>query len=138
MPPYVPDPTTFDIDLSMSDLDIKNLLSWGFNFVRLGVLWEAVETSPDTFNDTYLTEMESLINRLGQNGIYTLVDSHQDVYSRHTCGEGFPDFYTTEQYVSQECPGILGSILQMLGLCKSIQDYGFRYDENGDPLVEVC
>jgi len=39
-------------------------------------MWEAVERTPGQYNMTYLDEVESLINRLGQRGIYTLVDMH--------------------------------------------------------------
>ena len=67
---------------SLTDAELDQLVNWGFNFVRLGVMWEAVERVPDTFNDTYLDEVESLINRLGEKGIYTLVDAHQDVLAR--------------------------------------------------------
>jgi len=66
MPPYVPDPTNFDIDLSMTDEDIANLKSWGMNLVRLGVLWEAVEVSEGVYNTSYLEQMGDLINRMGQ------------------------------------------------------------------------
>jgi endoglycosylceramidase len=63
--PYIPDSEKFDPYLSLSDFDIDNLVNWGFNFVRLGVMWESVERSPGVFNDTYLDEVEKLINRLG-------------------------------------------------------------------------
>jgi endoglycosylceramidase len=56
-------------------------------------MWESVETAPGVYNDTYLHEVEELINKLGEKGIYTLVDSHQDVMARLVCGEGMPDFY---------------------------------------------
>jgi endoglycosylceramidase len=46
------------------------------NFVRLGVMWEAVERSPGVYDDAYLDKVEELINRLGKAGIYTLVDMH--------------------------------------------------------------
>ena len=62
--------------LSLTDEDIDNLVRWGFNLVRLGVMWEAVERTPGAFNLTYLGEVEKLINRLGEKGIYTLVDAH--------------------------------------------------------------
>ena len=45
MPPYVPDYDTFDLDLSLTEEDMNNLVKWGFNFVRLGVIWEALEVS---------------------------------------------------------------------------------------------
>ena len=66
------------------------------NFVRLGVMWEAVERSAGEYDDAYLDKVETLINKLGAAGIYTLVDAHQDVFARSICGEGVPDFYAKE------------------------------------------
>ena len=74
--PYIPQDNAFDPDLSLTDAEIDQLKSWGFNFVRLGVMWEAVETAPGLYNDTYLDRVENLINKLGQKGIYSLVDAH--------------------------------------------------------------
>lgn len=59
-------------------------------------MWEAVEISAGKYNETYLNEVEKLINKLGEKGIYTMVDSHQDVISRYSCGEGIPNFYAKE------------------------------------------
>lgn len=78
---------------SLNEEDIQNLKKWGMNFVRLGVMWEAVETKPGVYDLDYLNQVEILINRLGEAGIYTLVDAHQDVFARAFCGEGMPDFY---------------------------------------------
>ena len=74
--PYIPDTQNFDPQLSLTDKELDDLVNWGFNFVRLGVMWEAVERTPGQYNMTYLDEVESLIKRLGQRGIYTLVDMH--------------------------------------------------------------
>lgn len=74
--PYIPQRDVFDAQLSLTDAEIDQLVGWGFNFVRLGVMWEAVERTPDAYNSTYLDQVEGLINRLGQKGIYTLVDAH--------------------------------------------------------------
>ena len=60
----------------MNDEDIKNLRDWGFNFVRLGLMWEAVEMAPGQYNQTYLDEVDELITKLGEAGIYTMVDAH--------------------------------------------------------------
>ena len=91
--PYIPDRDNFDSQLSLTDKELDDLVKWGFNFVRLGVMWEAVERSPGQYNMTYLDEVENLIDRLGQRGIYTLVDMHQDILARKICGEGIPNFY---------------------------------------------
>ncbi len=66
------------------------------NFVRLGVMWEAVERQAGVYDADYLTAIDKLITKLGEAGIYTLVDAHQDVLARMMCGEGFPDYYMKE------------------------------------------
>ena len=107
--------------------------------VRLGVMWESVERSQGVYNDTYLDEVDSLINRLGENGIYTLVDAHQDVFARRICGEGVPDFYATDDQLAHHCEGgVIASLAEYFDICRSIKDYDFRYDENGNPLIEDC
>ena len=62
--------------MSMSFTDLSDLKSWGTTLIRLGVMWEAVETSPGLFNSTYLDEVDNLITTLGGWGIYTIVDAH--------------------------------------------------------------
>ena len=59
-------------------------------------MWEAVEREEGVYDDNYLNEIEKLINKLGEAGIYTLVDAHQDVFARTICGEGVPDFYAKQ------------------------------------------
>lgn len=82
-------------------------------------MWEAVERSPGVFNETYLDEIEALVNKLGANGLYTLVDAHQDVLARSLCGEGMPNFYATD--LNHDCePGILPYIFPSFNFCKSI------------------
>ena len=94
--PYIPEQDIYDAQSSMTDQDIQDLKDWGFNFVRLGVMWEAVERTRGVYDDNYLDQIDALITKLGQAGIYTLVDAHQDVFARVTCGEGVPDFYARE------------------------------------------
>ena len=61
---------------------MDDLAAWGINFVRLGVMWEAVERSPGVYDVDYLNKVNTLIDKLGKRGIYTLVDAHQDVFAR--------------------------------------------------------
>ena len=90
--PYIPSEDTFDPQMSLNDKDIDDLVRWGFNIVRLGVIWEAVEVEPGVYNNTYLDKIEKLVNKLGESGIYSIIDSHQDLFSRVNCGEGVPLF----------------------------------------------
>jgi endoglycosylceramidase len=111
---------------------------WGLNFIRLGVMWEAVETAPGVFDHEYLGKIDDLINQLGESGIHVLVDSHQDVGSRNLCGEGFPTFYTDEASLNHSCDSIGEMVWEMLGSCKSFKAYGYRTDAKGLPLIEDC
>jgi endoglycosylceramidase len=90
--PYIPIQDHFDPHMSLSDKDLQDMQDWGITLLRLGVTWESVETSPGQYNMTYLDEIENLVNKLGNYGIYTMVDAHQDLFSRKTCGEGMPSF----------------------------------------------
>lgn len=77
----------------MTSDDMEQLQSWGFNAVRLGVMWSATAPeSPETFNTTFLGIVHDLIDRMGEYNIYTIVDAHQDLFSRKFCGEGIPDW----------------------------------------------
>jgi endoglycosylceramidase len=92
IPPFLPSASGFDPATSLSTVDMQNLTAWGFNVVRLGIFWSALEPSPGVFNDTYLSSVMKLVNDLGSHGIYTILDFHQDVFSRKFCGNGFPDW----------------------------------------------
>lgn len=74
--PYIPRQDKFDPFFSISNEDIDNFQKWGINLVRLGILWEGLETEPLVYNYTLVQEFEKLINKLGQKGIYTIIDSH--------------------------------------------------------------
>jgi len=89
--PYLPFPTGGIEDQSvLSDDDAALLEGWGFNVVRLGVLWAGVMPSEGEVNTTYLSNVKSMIEMLAERGVYTLVDMHQDVLSETMCGEGIP------------------------------------------------
>ena len=114
------------------------------NFVRLGVMWEAVERQPGVYDMEYLTKINDLITKLGEAGIYTLVDAHQDVFARMMCGEGVPDFYAREAVGKR--PACINYILdqfltpyyEKFNFCVDMEKYGYRKDENGDFVVEDC
>ena len=74
--PYIPSQDIFNPEESLSSEDIQNLKDWGMNFVRLGVMWEAVERQPGVYDMNYLAKVNDLITKLGEAGIYTLVDAH--------------------------------------------------------------
>ena len=89
----------------------------GFNVVRLGLEWQALEPgsggpnqpqicAPGSARDhrpvstneiravaeQYLSHVAATVKLLAHYGIYTLLDMHQDVYNQNFRGEGAPDW----------------------------------------------
>ncbi len=73
-----------------SDDDAAFLAANGFNAVRVGIIWSDLEPEPGVFNTAYLTSIEQTVQTLGNHGIYSILDFHQDAYSSEFGGEGAP------------------------------------------------
>jgi endoglycosylceramidase len=74
--------------------DAAFLAANGFNAVRVGVIWSDLEPEPGVFDTSYLTSIEQTVQTLGNHGIYSIIDLHQDAYSSAFGGEGAPDWAT--------------------------------------------
>lgn len=107
-------------------------------------MWEAVERSAGVYDAAYLVAINDLITKLGEAGISTLVDAHQDVLARMMCGEGFPDFYMKQVVgdnpvcIQKYIDYFMKPYYEKLNVCISMNDLGYRKDENGDFLIEDC
>ncbi len=110
--PYIayPDPGT---PWNFSATDAAKMQRLGFNVVRLGIEWQALEPGSGGPNqpqvctpgapgdahewnkavaEAYLNHVAATVNLLARYGIYTLLDMHQDVYNKNFRGEGAPDW----------------------------------------------
>ncbi len=85
-PPYYPAAIGFGND------DAAFLSSIGFNAVRVGVIWKAVEPRPGVFDNGYLNKIAGTVRTLARHGIVSLLDFHQDMYNELFQGEGAPDW----------------------------------------------
>ncbi len=93
--------------------DAARIAKLGFNVVRLGIEWEGLEPgsgspnspsicspgspgNPHEFKASvarrYLANVAKTVDLLGRDGVYTLLDMHQDVYSHLFLGEGAPNW----------------------------------------------
>ncbi len=112
----------FDANNSLSTQDLAALKSWGFNAIRLGLMWPGVETAPQQYNVTYLQQIQKIVDMCNQYDIFVILDMHQDLLSRYTCGEGVPDFYASK--FNSTFPSPL--------------PFSLRRDAQGFPLVQDC
>ncbi len=66
---------------------------WGFNCVRLGVIWDGVEPEPGKIDENYLKGIDQRIRWAKKHGIYIILDMHQDLYSVKYA-DGAPEWAT--------------------------------------------
>jgi endoglycosylceramidase len=110
--PYIayPDPGE---PWNFSATDAAKMQQLGFNVVRLGIEWQALEPGSGGPNqpqvctpgapgnahewnravaEAYLSHVAATVKLLARYGIYTLLDMHQDVYNQNFRGEGAPNW----------------------------------------------
>ena len=87
-PPYTLTATGF------GEEDAALLAKDGFNAVRVGVIYSAVEPRPGEYDERYLDDIERTVTLLARHGILSLVDFHQDLYGPVFKGEGLPEWAT--------------------------------------------
>ncbi len=68
--------------------DFARMRSWGFNCIRLSIFWDGIEPEPGRYDEEYLRRIDQRIEWAKQNGLYVLLDMHQDLYSAHFPGGG--------------------------------------------------
>lgn len=76
---------------SFGKQDAQNLRDLGVNIVRLGHHWAGAEPERGKYNDTFLEILKQQTKLAEEQGIYVLVDVHQDVLAKQLCGHGVPD-----------------------------------------------
>lgn len=79
-------------ELNIGEDTIGKLAENGFNIIRLGMTWDAVEPEPEQYNDEYLGRVKKLADECEKYGIYFYLDMHQDLYTGRpgTSGDGAP------------------------------------------------
>jgi endoglycosylceramidase len=115
--PFYPAAAGFDAD------DAAFLRSIGFNAVRVGVLWQAVEPEPGVYNDGYLKQIAKTVRMLGREGVYSLLDFHQDMYNQLFQGEGFPRWAVQDDGLPNPRHGFPGNYLTNPALQRAYDNF---------------
>jgi endoglycosylceramidase len=74
---------------------IRQLAESGFNCIRLGIFWDALEPEPGRYDDAYLDSVALRVEWACENGIFVFLDMHQDLYSRKY-SDGAPGWATLD------------------------------------------
>ncbi len=84
--------------------DFEQMADWGFNCLRLGVIWDGLEPQPGNFNRRYLEKIDRQIRWARRNGMYVFLDMHQDLFSAKF-SDGAPAWATLDEGLPHVAPG---------------------------------
>ncbi|QJD87094.1 cellulase family glycosylhydrolase [Cohnella herbarum] len=76
-----------------SEEDFRKLRQWGFNVIRLGIIWDGVEPNPGEYDVRYIEKIREQIRLAYRFGIYVFLDMHQDLFSSRF-SDGAPGWAT--------------------------------------------
>ncbi|MGJ8671257.1 MAG: cellulase family glycosylhydrolase, partial [Oceanococcus sp.] len=74
----------------------KRLRDSGINVTRMAYQWAGIEPEPGAFDQARISRYKTMVERLSAQGIFTIIDSHQDMYGLRYGGNGFPDWATID------------------------------------------
>lgn len=69
--------------IPICDIDAQQLRSFGYSAVRLPVSWSLLEPQPGQIDATYIARIAQIVDWFKQAGIYTIIDMHQDAWSKY-------------------------------------------------------
>src|SRR5207244_13459280 len=84
LPPY--DPAA----IGFANEDVEFLAAHGFNTLRLGVIWKALEPRPGEYDDGYLDGIAEVVGSCREAAISVLVEFHQGMLTGRYTAEGWP------------------------------------------------
>jgi endoglycosylceramidase len=73
--------------------DARFLAANGLRLVRLGLFYRGYETEPGVFREDYIDSFERTQRLLAQEGVFSLIDFHQDQLAPRYAGRGYPDWF---------------------------------------------
>ena len=63
--------------------DLSEMRALGFDVVRLALSWSLLEPQPGKYDRRYLDRIAQVVGWAGQEGIYVILDMHENAYSRY-------------------------------------------------------
>ncbi|MCG2461496.1 cellulase family glycosylhydrolase [Flavobacteriaceae bacterium F89] len=74
----------------------ENLVKWGVNCIRFIIIWDRLEPEPGVYNEEYLKEIDQRIALAEKNGLFVVLDMHQDLFSVKY-SDGAPEWATLDE-----------------------------------------
>jgi endoglycosylceramidase len=77
-----PDDTTVE-GVDICKYDFSQLGPLGYNVIRLNISWSLLEPTPGKIDQTYLNRIAQVVAWAKRDGIYVVIDMHQDAWSKY-------------------------------------------------------
>lgn len=78
------------------ELLFRQFRDWGFNCIRYGIYWNALEPEPGKIDESYLNEIDKRVKWARDNNLWLILDMHQDLFSTKF-GDGAPLWATIDE-----------------------------------------
>ncbi len=82
------------LNFNFDDAFFNRYKQRGFNILRLGFFWDAIEPQPGKYNEPLLDDIDRILDKCAEHGIFVYLDIHQDCYSSAVYGGGAPAWAT--------------------------------------------
>lgn len=80
------------IDKAFDDDYFDGIKKIGTNIIRLGITWALVEPEENKYNIKVIEAYKRFVKRCEDEGIYVVLDMHQDLFSHKFFGDGAPEW----------------------------------------------
>ncbi len=117
---------------------IEKLTSIGANIVRLGITWNCIEPAEGNYNDEIICALREFIEECAKNGIYVLLDMHQDLFSEYFYGDGAPKWAIDKGIKSKKPFAIWAEgYFYMDGVQQAFSDFWNNKDDVLDKFIKA-
>ena len=72
----------------LTEEDFAGIAEQGFNVVRLGLSWSALEPERGSLDEAYLDQIHEAVDLAKEHGLYVVLDMHQDSWWNEGTAEG--------------------------------------------------
>ena len=86
---------------AIPESDFLKVKQWGFNVIRLGIIWDGLEPEPGVYNEEMFRCIDERIRLASEQGYYVMLDMHQDLYSVKY-SDGAPEWATLTDKLSHQ------------------------------------
>ena len=78
----------------VTDQLLADAAARGLDHLRLGFFWQDLEPEQDRFDESFLDQIDTVLDRAEAHGIVVILDMHQDVYGEAFDSRGIPAWAT--------------------------------------------